>query len=166
MERNIKNSACEKCAVQSKIIQKYSEDILDLQRQVSVLSSRLLKYEPDPPVEELCVVKMENNSDDDFISDDKSVQNADDDNDSKDIAVNYFSESSRDDFPDIEYEVAEVNADENRDSPEWDPNDKVRTKQDPSSRKRKCKTCDEEFSSSRGLLRHNHEVHGKRRIAL
>lgn len=153
-------ATCEKCVIQSQIIQKYSEEIIDLQRQVSVLSSRLLKYEPDPPVETLCVVKIEDNSDDEFVTDPNAVPDADDDNDYKNVAVEYFSESSREDNADHEYDTEEPNLDENYDSSELDVKEPA-GKKSTTRKKRKCKTCDEEFSSSRALLRHNHEVHGK-----
>lgn len=156
-------ATCEKCVIQSRIIQKYSEEIIDLQRQVSVLSSRLLKYEPDPPVETLCVVKIEDNSDDEFVTDPNAVPDADDDNDYKDVAhvaAEYFSESSREDNADNEYDTEEPNLEENYDSSELDVKEPA-GKKSTTRKKRKCKTCDEEFSSSRALLRHNHEVHGK-----
>lgn len=166
MEKYKKTSTatCEKCVIQSRIIHKYSEEIIDLQRQVSVLSSRLLKYEPDPPVETLCVVKLEDNSDDEFVTDPNVVPNPDDDNDYKDVAADYFSESSRDDNVDQEADQeydTEPNLDENYDSSSELDVKQSTGKKGTSRKKRKCKTCDEEFSSSRALLRHNHEIHGK-----
>ncbi|KAJ6638582.1 Zinc finger protein [Pseudolycoriella hygida] len=161
MENNEKSGTdtCEKCIFQNRIIQKYSEEIVDLQRQVSVLSSRLLKYEPDPPIESLCVVKLENNSDDEFVSDLSVVRNSDDGNDCKDETADVFSESSRDGLLDDEFDAEEANPDENSDSSEFEVKKKGRAKK--TTRKwRKCKNCEEEFSSSRGLLKHNHIVHG------
>lgn len=167
MEKNkIATAAtCEKCVIQSRIIQKYSEEIVDLQRQVSVLSSRLLKYEPDPPAQTLCQIKIEDKSDDEFVPDHNAMQSGDDEKDFKQDVADGLSEESRDidndDIPDNDYEP---NPDENYDSSEVDVKDVVSTKttQGTSRKMRKCKTCNEEFSSSRGLLRHNHEIHGKR----
>lgn len=170
MEKNKKVTAttCEKCVIQSRIIQKYSEEIVDLQRQVSVLSSRLLKYEPDPPAQTLCQIKIEDKSDDEFVTDHNAMQSGDECDDEKDFkkdVADCFSEESRDidndDNPDNDYEPT---PDENYDSSEVDVKDVVSTKarQGTSRKMRKCKTCNEEFSSSRGLLRHNHEIHGKR----
>lgn len=169
MEKCTKASTatCEKCVIQSRIIQKYSEEIIDLQRQVSLLSSRLIKYEPDPPVvesvESLCVVKIEDHSDDEFVTDSNAMHNADvDGNDCKDdVAADYLSESSRDENADHDYDTEEPNPEDNySSSSEMDVKAAV-GKKGSTRKKRKCKTCDEEFSSSRALLRHNHEIHGK-----
>lgn len=161
MEKNKKitsTSACEKCEMQSKLIQKYSEEIVDLQRQVSALSARLLKYETDPPTQVFCVVKMENKSDEES-DDHNSIQN-DDAIDIKDVAE-FNSDTSRDDFQDNEYDTEEANPDEEEEESEEEVKKEVRTKKSSARKMRKCKTCDEEFSSSRGLLRHNHEIHGR-----
>lgn len=163
MEKYKQNNkaSCEKCVIQSRIIQKYSEEIVDLQRQVSVLSSRLLKYEPDPPVETLCVIKLEDNTDEEFLSIHDVVDKADEDeNDCKDVAVDSYSESSRGDF-DPDY--GEQNPDENSDSSESNVKKAISSKSISKNMRnmRKCKTCNEEFSSSRGLYKHHHEVHGK-----
>lgn len=166
MEKNKKSpNDCENCAIQSRIIQKYSEEILDLQRQVSALSSRLIKYESDPPAEELCLIKIENKSDDEFISDQNTIpQNADDDNLCKDVS-DFYSETSRDnadqpDYDNTDAEEASANLDEDDDSSQSDTKKVVRSKKATTRKMRKCKTCDQEFSSSRALLRHNHEIHG------
>lgn len=163
MEKNKKATTakmCEKCGIQSRIIQKYSEDIVDLQRQVSVLQSRLLKYESDPPAASLCVIKIEENSDEEFIADPNTVQNADDDNDCKEDVADCYSETSKEENPDNDYDTEEPNLDENYDSSEVDAKEKVVNTKRTLRKMRKCKTCNEEFSSSRAILRHNHEIHG------
>lgn len=156
-KRTTSTTTCEKCEIQSKLIQKYSAEIVDLQRQVSTLSARLLKYESHPPVETFCVVKMENKSDDE--SDQNSVQNADETDDLKDVAE-FNSDTSRDGYPANEYDSDEENPDDDNESSEEEVKKVVRAKKSTARKMRKCKTCNEEFSSSRGLLRHNHEIHG------
>lgn len=168
MEKNKKATlaSCEKCVIQSRIIQKYSEEIVDLQRQVSVLQSRLLKYESDPPAASLCAIKIEEHSDDEFIADHITTQNADDDNDCKEDVADCYSETSKEENPDEDYDTEEPNLDENYDSSEVDAKKKPASKKRTTRKMRKCKTCNEEFSSSRGLLRHNHEIHGKRVLGI
>lgn len=166
MEKYKKSSkaSCEKCVIQKSIIQKYADEIVDLQRQVSVLSSRLLKYESDPP-ESLCMIKIEDNTDDEFLSITDVADKVDDENGFKHVAVDSYSESSRGEFdPDYGSDTREQNPDENSDSSEVNVKETIRAKRSSTLRKmRKCKNCNDEFASSRALLKHHHEVHGKTR---
>lgn len=163
MEKNkiSPTESCENCLFQSRIIQKYSEEIVDLQRQVSALSARLLKYESDPPAESLCVIKIENKSDDEFVCDQNSIQNVDDETDCKD----FYSETSRDDNTDLpgnDYDTEGADPDDDDVNLSESEVKKVIKREKSSTRRmKKCKTCNEELSSSRALLRHNHEIHGK-----